>query len=377
MTSRPSQIPIEVVGAGPAGLAAAITLARCGRRVLVHEAQSEVGHRFRADLQGLENWSTKRDVMEVMRDAGITTAFAKVPFTRGTGLDAWDGCHAIRSTAPLFYLVERGPRSGSLDTALLDQAHALGVDVRFGSRMEHLNGSGILAVGPKAADAIAVGYHFETNAPDGYWLLLDEHVAPRGYAYLLVMRGRGTVKTCMFAGFKQERMYVERTVERFRRVVDVEMRNPHFHGGVGNFRAPATALSGRHPVAGEQAGFQDAFAGFGMRYAILSGVMAARSILAGDDYDGRWMPALRPTIETSIVNRALYSALSNRGYRWLLRSLAWSGDARRFLRILYGPARLRRLLLPWAQRRYRSQREDTSCNHVDCTCIWCRCGVAS
>ena len=228
---------------------------------------------------------------------------------------------------------------------------------------------------PKAADAIAVGYHFETDAPDGYWLLLDERVAPLGYAYLLVMRGRGTVKTCMFTGFKEERMYVERTVERFRRLVGLEMRNPRFHGGVGNFRVPASAVSGQHPVAGEQAGFQDAFAGFGMRYALLSGVMAARSILAEDSYDRRWQPALRPTIESSIVNRALYSALGNRGYRWLLRSQAWSGDARWFLRVLYRPAHLRRLLLPWAQRRYRSQREDASCNHVDCTCIWCRCGV--
>jgi flavin-dependent dehydrogenase len=78
----------EVVGAGPAGLAAAITLARGGRRVIVHEAQPDVGHRFRADLQGLENWSTECDVMENLREAGVTTTFAALPFTRGTGLDA-------------------------------------------------------------------------------------------------------------------------------------------------------------------------------------------------------------------------------------------------------------------------------------------------
>lgn len=374
VTASRFQEAIEVVGAGPAGLAAAITLARGGRRVVVHEAHPDVGHRFRADLQGLENWSTTRDVKDVLREAGITTAFEAIAFTRGTGFDAWDGRHAIRSTAPLFYLVERGPRSGSLDRALLDQALALGVEVRFRSRKERIEGPGVLAVGPKAADAIAVGYHFETDAPDGYWLVLDERVAPLGYAYLLVMRGRGTVKTCMFAGFKDERKYVEGTLERFRRLVGLAMRNPQFHGGVGNFRVPASALSGPHPVAGEQAGFQDAFAGFGMRYAILSGVLAARSILDGASYDERWQPVLRPAIETSIVNRAVFSMLSNAGCRWLLRSQAWSGDARRFLRRLYAPARLRRLLLPWAQRRFRSQREDASCNHVDCGCVWCRCG---
>lgn len=368
--------PVEVVGAGPAGLAAAITLARAGRRVVVHEAAREVGHRFGADLQGLENWSTKRDVLEVLRAAGITTAFEKLPSVRGVAFDAWGGPHEIRSGEPLFYLIARGPGAGTLDSALLAQALALGVEVRFGSRKMSLEGPGILAVGPKAADAIAVGYHFETGMPDGFWLILDDEVAPQGYGYLLVMRGRGTVKSCMFTGFKQERLYVERTVERFRRLVGLEMRNPLPHGGVGNFRVPASAVSGSHPVAGEQAGFQDAFAGFGIRYAMLSGVIAARALRGAGHYDAAWRRELAPGIESSIVNRAIYGALGNRGYRWLLRSQSWSGDARGFLGWLYGPGRLRRVLLPWARRKYRSRRDDRSCDHVDCTCVWCRCGGA-
>jgi len=371
--NAPNQV-VQVVGAGPAGLAAAITLASAGRRVVVHEAQREVGHRFGADLQGLENWSTKGDVLDALRQAGITNAFEKSPCSVGTAFDAWDGRHVVRSAQPLCYLVERGPGKGSLDSALLEQALALGVEVRFGSRKKSLEGPGILAVGPKAADAIAVGFHFETGMPDGFWLILDDAVAPQGYSYLLAMRGRGTVKSCMFTGFKQERLYVGRTVERFRRLAGLEMRNPRPHGGVGNFRVPATAFSGTHPIAGEQAGFQDAFAGFGMRYAILSGVMAARSLLGGGDYEAAWRRELKELIKTSIVNRAIYSVLGNRGYRWVLRSQAWSGDARAFLRWLYAPASARRLLLPWARRRYRSKREDASCNHLDCACIWCRCG---
>jgi len=367
---------IQVVGAGPAGLAAAITLAHAGSRVVVHEAQQEVGHRFGADFQGLENWSTKGDVLDVFQAAGITTAFERLACANGTAFDAWDGRHAIRSAEPLFYLVERGPGKGTLDSALLAQALALGVEVRFGSRKTSLEGPGILAVGPKAADAIAVGYHFETDMPDGFWLILDDNLAPQGYSYLLVMRGRGTVKSCMFSGFKQERVYVERTVERFQRLVGLEMRNPRPHGGAGNFRVPATAVSGSHPVAGEQAGFQDAFAGFGMRYAILSGVLAAKSLLTAGDYDALWRDEIKTIVETSVINRAVYTLLGNRGYRWLLRSQAWIGDERAFLRWLYGAASARRVVLSWAQRRYRSQREDASCNHVDCTCIWCRCGGA-
>jgi len=80
---------IEIAGAGPAGLAAAITLARAGRQVVVHELQPDVGHRFKRDFQGLESWSTARDALEQLREIGISTDFTAQPFARGTAFDAW------------------------------------------------------------------------------------------------------------------------------------------------------------------------------------------------------------------------------------------------------------------------------------------------
>ena len=56
--------PVTVVGAGPAGLACAIVLARGGRHVVVRERHRTVGARFHSDLQGLENWSDYRDVLD-------------------------------------------------------------------------------------------------------------------------------------------------------------------------------------------------------------------------------------------------------------------------------------------------------------------------
>ena len=372
--TRKSEVqPIEIAGAGPAGLAAAITLARVGRRVVVHEAQREVGYRFQRDLQGLENWTTEQDVLLALEQLGITTGFEFLPCREGTVFDAWDHAYTTHSAEPLFYMIERGPNSGSLDTALLNQALALGVEVRFNSRLDKLQGPGILAIGPKVADAIAVGYHFDTSMADGFWVICDQKLAPQGYAYLLVMNGKGTVKSCMFSGFKQEKAYVARTVEAFQRLLGLEMVNPRPHGGVGNFRLPATALSGKHPVAGEFAGFQDTLWGFGIRHAIQSGVFAARSLLEGHDYDILWRRALAPLIETSVVNRALYSLLSNRGYRWCLRRMV-TRDARDLLRSQYHPSLIKRLLSPWARARVRSRRRDKSCNHVDCNCVWCRCG---
>lgn len=348
---------IEVVGAGPAGLAAAITLARGGRQVVVHEAQHEVGHRFGADLQGLENWSSVTDVLDTLRNDGLTTAFEHLGCQNGVAFDPWDRRYELASTAPLVYLVERGPGPRSLDTALLEQALALGVEVRFGSRVQRLDSPGILATGPKRANALAIGYHFDTAMANGFWLILDDELAPQGYAYLLVMNGRGTIKSCLFSGFDRQRTYVALTVARFGRLVGLQMDNPRFHAGVGNIHLPASALSGAHSLVGECAGFQDGLAGFGMRYAMRSGVLAAHALLDGDDFDARWRHDLGGSLQAAVVSRAVYGMLGNRGYRWLLCAATHTGDARIFLRWLYHTGPVYRRLLPWARKRFRSRRD--------------------
>ena len=50
---------IEIIGAGPAGLVAAINLAKADYKVAVYEEKPDVGHRFHGDFQGLENWSSE------------------------------------------------------------------------------------------------------------------------------------------------------------------------------------------------------------------------------------------------------------------------------------------------------------------------------
>jgi len=371
---KSNQDTVTVAGAGPAGLAAAITLAQAGHSVVVHEAHREVGHRFGHDFQGLENWTGESDVLQTLGDLGLTTDFHYLPCCHGVVFDAWGQEYPIHNDLPLFYMVERGPGPGSLDSALLSQAQALGVDVRFNSRLTRMAGVGIRAVGPKAADAIAVGYHFETSMSDGFWVICDDDLAPKGYAYLLIWDGKGTVKTCMFNGFKQEKIYVQRTVKAFEKLVGLKMENPRRHGGVGNFRMPVQTLSSQRPVAGEQAGFQDTLWGFGMRHAMTSGVLAAQSLLENTDYDTLWRKEFGGQMAASVVNRALFSMLGNRGYRWFLSNMSRKTNVGSFLQRHYQNSFVRKLLLPWARTRYRSALRDESCDHLDCECIWCRCG---
>lgn len=340
---------IEIAGAGPAGLAAAITLARAGRSVIVHEAHHQVGFRFRRDLQGLENWTTTQDVLAHLHELGLSTDFRYLPCAHGTAYDAWDQSYRIYCDRPIFYMLERGPGPDTFDTALLNQALTLGVEVRFNSRVGELDGPAIFATGPKEADAIAVGFHFDTTMPEGFWVICDDQLAPQGYAYLLVMNGHGTVKSCMFNDFKHQNLYAQRTVAAFERLLGLEMINPRPHGGVGSFQLPSSALKQQHPIAGEQAGFQDNLWGFGMRLAINSGVLAARSLLDGSDYDLSWQHTLKPTMKSSFVNRAVYRRLGNYGYRWLLRHLEERSDVHMMLQRQFGPSHVKRLLSPLAR----------------------------
>ncbi len=361
---------ITIVGAGPAGLASAIVLARAGRKVWVRERRSDVGRRFHDDFQGLENWSHDIDVLDEMREAGLETDFEYHPVTRGMVFDTRARQHPVRGTRPLFYMLRRGSDQGSLDRALLAQARAAGAVVTFNDHVRHLDGPGILATGPRQATVIAVGKLFETDMPDGAWLALGRRLAPGGYSYLLVAGGRGTVASCMFRDFRNQARHVDETIAFFRRHAGLEMRNARSFGGYGNIRLPHSAQQGGRPVVGEHAGFQDALAGFGIRHAIRSGVLAARSIIDGQDYRKMWRREIGHYLKAGISNRLIYGLSGELGVNLALGQLA-RGDAGKLLRRAYGPTIGKRLILPFARLIYRRMLADRACTHVDCSCVWC------
>ncbi len=365
---------IHIVGAGPAGLTAALTLARAGRRAVVHEQRPEVGARFHGDLQGVENWTTPQDVLEELETMGVDLHFASQPCYEGVFFDPAGREYLYRSPRPLFYLVRRGREPGTLDQQLKAQALSAGVELRFRDPVTRLPRGGIVAGGPRGPDAIAVGYVFETDRADGVFGVLSDALAPKGYSYLLVSRGRGTVAACLFEDFHSERTYLERTLDFFRAKAGLEMRNPVRFGGTGNVLLPSTACHGDILFVGEAAGFQDALWGFGMRLAMISGNLAAGALLAGDPslYDGMWRRRLGATLRTSLVNRYCFSRMGDRGYARLMRSIGRSRDARQWLHHHYAPTLAKRLFFPVAQRAVRSRRAPPGCAFSGCDCTWCR-----
>jgi flavin-dependent dehydrogenase len=373
-------LTVNIVGAGPAGLAAALTVAKAGGRAILSERHTDVGRRFHGDFQGLENWTTSGDVLDELASGGIEPTFEATPFRECVVFDPSGAAYTYRSPDPMWYLVRRGAEAGTVDYALKEQALAAGVELRLGRTVEHLPDGGIVAHGPHRPDAIAVGYVFETDRADGAYAVVSDKLAPKGYGYLLVCGGRGTVASCMFTDFHNEKRYRERTVAFFEEHVGLQMSNPRRFGGFGNVYVSSVARKGNLLYVGEAAGFQDALFGFGIRYAVLSGQFAARAWIEGspERYDRLWRGRLDGVLRLALVNRFLYERLGNRGYTGLMRRIDRVQDARRFLRRWYTGGTFRRWLYPLARRKVLRGKHDLlgQCP-AGCDCTWCRCAQAS
>jgi flavin-dependent dehydrogenase len=340
----PKPEAVKIAGAGPAGLAAAIVLASAGRRVEVHEQRDRVGARWKRGLQILENFSEKEDILDFMKRSGIKASFWRSPIHEIT---LWAGRgrkHLFRSDVPLGYFVRRGAQPGEFDRGLLDAATAAGAEVRFGSRL----GTGearVRATGPRRVNGIGKEVTFKTPLSDRMTVILDPELAPGGYAYLFIVDGEATMGMAILGGYDRVDELYGRTAARFRQIEGVDPSGGEEAVLVANYflKDGLTGPAGEI-WAGEAGGFQDYLFGFGMRYAVTSGVLAARSISEDLEYNTLWKQTLLGKQKVSLWNRFLYE----KGGPWvpslLIGMARRSGNLRDFLLKFYAPAGWRLLL---------------------------------
>lgn len=348
MTVEAHPPSIQIAGAGPSGLAAALTVARSGRRAVVYERHADVASRFHGDFQAIENYTTRGDALEELRAAGVEPDFKFTPFSEAILYDDQGREWRYRSSVPLFYMIRRGTEAGMLDAALKAQALGAGVEIRFSQHgpAPEPGRPVIRATGPRGSFAIVAGYIFQTGLPDLVLGALSDRLAPKGYAYLVTSGGVGTVASCLFTDFPNYRRYLDATVAFFTERAGMDMTAPRRFGGTGAVRVQRSAMDGEDLLVGEAAGFQDALWGFGLRYAMISGHLAARSLLAGapEGYDAAWRARFGGYIKSSFVNRYFYERLGNPGYNAFLTRIEAAADAREWLRGHYAPSAWKQLL---------------------------------
>lgn len=342
-----AEAPTTIAGGGLSGLAAAITLAQGGRTVTVYERGQSCGARRHNDIEGIETWIFDEPPLDYLARKGLPISFEHLPMSR-FHYAAPDGqLHTADSDRPFFHLVQRGPGEGSIDAAFYRHAVEAGVQFVFGEARKP-GQVDIYAAGPRRADAYAHGFTFSTSAPDGVYLLLGKAIAPLGYAYGIVWNGRGTLAAAFKPPMGDPQTMVDRLAERWQAATHSSITGMQKFASYGNHaRRPRLSEQGSLLV-GEAAGWQDALFGFGMNFALRSGVLAAKSILMGDNYVKRCRVELSGRQAAGWVSRRLYDRLNDRTMDRLARALIERKRVWQALSRAARPTPLKLLLARWA-----------------------------
>lgn len=291
-----------ILGGGPAGAAAAVTLARAGQRPLVLERQREIGD---ALCGGFLSWHSLERVNRLgVRLDGHVVDEVRL-FTPQT-----------RASAPL-PAPALGVSRRHLDTALLAQAEALGAQVERGVTAREAQGRAVRADGgdfapdrlllatgkhdlrglarPRARRDPALGLRVRLGPAPGLTRLVggavELHLFDRGYAGLVLQEG-GTANLCLavrksrLAEAGSPRALLEAIT---REVPPLAERLAHLAadakidavGAVPYGWRTAATEEGVYRL-GDQAAVIPSLAGEGMGIALASGVMAAEAVLRGE-----------------------------------------------------------------------------------------------
>ena len=334
---------VAVIGAGPAGLIAARSLAAAGHDVVVLEEHEQIGVPVHCTgLLGLDAFTE----LDLPRHTILSTASA-ARFFGADGSSVFVDAGHVRAA-----IVDRA----AFDAALADGSRVAGAELRAGARVRSITvaadrvlvrGDGERAAVDARACVLACGASYRFNralglgvprayiqsaqleasfdGPDHVEVFLGRSVAPGGFAWTVPFVRDG--QRCNRVGL----MCDERASALFGRFAQA-IRARHGVEGVP-WQQPRTKILPLAPVAktyasrllavGDAAGLVKPTTGGGIYYSLLSGEFAAEVLddrLRTDslsephlrDYEDRWRSRLGPEIRIGLKFRALASRLSDR-----------------------------------------------------------------
>ena len=305
--------PIIIAGAGPAGLSAAINLAKSGQEVIIYEKNPDVGLRYHGQIQGLENWLYDIDTIEWLDKLNLNIDLhCKSLYTMSLfspDLKKFD----LSGKTPIVYLLQRGNEDGCLDFTLKNYAETLGVKIKFNARIIPSNAD-IIATGRPKATYMASGINFKTNIDDIFWMIIDNELAPKGYGYFFSFNGNATIGSVINTDFINLFRYFEKTLASFRKLTSFKTdREKHFTGsGYFNINYNFNKL-----IVGEAAGFQDYLYGAGIKFAMHSGYLAAKSLNDITKYKELVKKEIYPVQKIVVVDRFFWEIFGNKSKKIL------------------------------------------------------------
>ena len=291
--------PIHVLGAGLSGLAAATYLANAGREVHVHEIRGDSGARFDGDFQGIENWTSGSDFFDEMRQWGFDPEqFKSDPFDVIDLAHPDDEITQPRTSDVAFRIVERGTAEHCIDQGFKRMAMEAGAHIHYDVRKDPEE-CHIIAAGPKDSSAVAFGEIFHTDHPNHVTFQLNDKLAPGAYSYLIIIDGVGLICTCLWRQQKNSSRYLNEAIAWYEQHYDLNRKPIKRVGGKGDFSLPTKYVHEGRYYVGEAGGLQDFMWGFGMRYAVTSGVLAAKAVLGDCNYESEVRERLVPLVRAS------------------------------------------------------------------------------
>jgi len=325
-----SPTTVRIGGAGVAGLTAAINLARAGEDAEVLEMKAAVGSSAGTHTEGVRNYLGRDGLEDLARFGVRAKAFsvAQRVFRRSPNFTS-----VIRG--PSYYLIARGPGRGTLERQLLEQALDAGARVVFRTKVLP-DAVDILATGAARArvNIVAAGYRFTREGSnlrdDEIHSLFDNAIAPHGYLCVLPGPVWHSVYTCAWSSMPYNALL--RMVDRalaydwVRDLMGTAEVVGRIFGKAHYASDPYEAARSPGPLrVGEAAGIQDAAGGFGIRYAIASGALAARSFLDHSDYAASLRAEFQDDFEIANRGRAWLARATNDDYDAFLQKLGPEG----------------------------------------------------
>lgn len=318
-----------ILGGGPAGAAAAITLARAGERPLVLERQRETGD---ALCGGFLSWHSLAvlDRLGLQKLRGATVEQVRIFTRRGS------------ASAPL-PRPAMGVSRGQLDSALLHHAESLGAQVERGVHARHVDERTVhtdgetfapdrllLASGkhdvrgagrPKPSGDPALGLRVRLGPTPALTKLvagaIELHLFDRGYAGL-VLQEDGSANLCL--AVRKSRLNQEGNPRALLQAIGREVpalgERLAWLAGDTAIDAIASVPYGWRTARtspgvyrlGDQAGVIPSLAGEGMGIALTSGAMAGAAVLRGESAGSFQRRLAGQTRRPILVARAILAA---------------------------------------------------------------------